>query len=93
MFLLRSAFWLGLALVIIQPQGLDFGAQAAVDSAHNLAVQHVKKLPCDSIECTGGKVLFIASRSIADLSKASPMQDSRSPDLVPVPRPRPSWMG
>lgn len=97
MFLVRSAFWLGLAFVIIQPQGMDFGAKAnaigsSVTSAgQDALLQQVDLVPCSSFECAGGKAVLLASDIMNNSSQASTMQDSLSLKLAPVPRPRPDW--
>jgi len=99
MFLIRSAFWLGLAMIVIQPQGWDLGAKAdalstaAVDAGKQVVIQQVMNTPCDSIECVGGKALLLASGNSNNPSQASTMQDSLSLKLAPVPRPRPAWAG
>jgi len=95
MFLVRSAFWLGLAFVIIQPQGMDFGAKASAigssvtRSGQEAFVQHLDSLDCNSLKCAGGKAVLLASGNRNNSSQASTMQDSQSLTLAPVPRPRP----
>lgn len=99
MFLIRSTFWLGLALVILQPQGWNLGAQASalsaavVDSGQHAASRHLMNVTCNSIECVGGKALLLAANIKNNPSQASTMQDSLSLNLAPVPRPRPDWAG
>lgn len=99
MFLVRSAFWLGLAIVIIQPQNADFGAQAgilgekALDTGRQVVSQHVEKVECTSIECIGGKAILAASGITKNPQQASTMQDSPDLILAPVPRPRPARAG
>jgi hypothetical protein len=95
MFLVRSAFWLGLAFVVLQPHGLEIGAGAAAlfgakaaNAGQEIAAAQVAKLHCDTLECAGGKAALIASGLTVNPSQASTMQDSPSLKLAPVPRPR-----
>jgi len=63
MFLLRAAFWLGLALLIIQPHGMDIGdtasqlSAAAVETGRTAALDSIDQLVCETIECAGAKVI------------------------------------
>lgn len=99
MFLIRSTFWLGLALVVLQPQGWNLDAQAGalsagiVDSGRQTTSRHLMNIACDSIECVGSKALLLAANLKNNPSQASTMQDSLSLNLAPVPRPRPDWAG
>lgn len=97
MFIIRSAFWLGLALIVLQPQDWDVGNQAramgeaALDSGKRMAASRMMDADCTSIECFGGKALAVATRLEIDQinpSQASTMQDSPSLASAPVPRPR-----
>lgn len=94
MFLVRSAFWLGLAILVIQPQNLDFEAKAsalgdaALDTGRGVVAEHLTKIECKSIECVGGKMLISASGLTNNPQQASTMQDSPDLILAPVPRPR-----
>lgn len=96
MFLVRSAFWLGLAFIVMRP---DFDVGSAVESAQAGAMEAGKAViaeqllepHCDTIECAGRNAL-LASALSSSLSIDPPMQDS-SISLVPLPRPRPDWMG
>lgn len=99
MFLVRSAFWLGLAIVVLQPQSWDVGEQAsalgdkAFDAGRQAVVQQVANIECTSIECVGGKALLHASGISHNPSQASTMQDSPDIQPAPVPRPRPARAG
>lgn len=100
MFLIRSAFWLGLAFVVLQPQDWDLGQRArelgtrALDAGRQVAVEQVRNVDCATMECVGGKAIILASNHENSPSpQASTMQDSPSLTLAPVPRPRPVWMG
>lgn len=97
MFLLRSAFWLTLAFMVMGPQ-FDFGAAAgdlsakAVSAGQQMIVSTVRDAPpCTSLECAGSRAILAAAASSFP-SVDTAMQDS-SNVLVPVPRPRPDWMG
>jgi hypothetical protein len=96
MFLVRSAFWLTLAFVVMRP---NFDVQSAVASVQAQALETGKAViaerilepSCDTIECVGRNAL-LATALNSSLSFDPPMQDS-SNSPVPFPRPRPDWMG
>jgi hypothetical protein len=101
MFILRSAFWLTVAFMAVAPKGVDLGASAGDFSAQAMAagqqmiVSRILEEECRSLECIGGKAMLAAA--VGTASSTSPsgvatMQDS-PPGLIPVPRPRPDWMG
>jgi hypothetical protein len=95
MFILRSAFWLGLAVVVMHPIDWNAGAQAqalgqqALQTGQKAITTHVNAVQCTTMECAGGKALILAS-GITDnpLQASSPMQGSQSLVHAPVPRPR-----
>ena len=94
MFLVKSAFWLALAFVAIKP-GFDFqGAAQAASSEVFAAGQHLLAgqfltNDCDTLHCVGGKAAAVALLApISTPSVGSPMQDSPTSVLAPVPRPR-----
>lgn len=97
MFLLRSAFWLTVAFVLIGPKNVDLGKAAGDLSAHAMAAgqqviaEQIMATDCSTIECVGGKAIIAAALPAYPSSDPS-MQDS-SEDPVPFPRPRPDWMG
>lgn len=70
MFLLRSAFWLGLALLVIQPQGVDLAASAgligekAVETGRAAALEGLDQVTCNSLECAGIKL--VAKSALAE---------------------------
>lgn len=99
MFLLRSAFWLTLAFLIIRP-GVDIGASAdaltrqAVASGQKLVIEQIIQNECISVECVGGKAVL----AMATLRPSAPAQAARPmpgefDDTAPIPRPRPDWLG
>lgn len=101
MFVLRSAFWLGLAFLLMAPQGTDPGAEArrvageigqvALETGSSAAIDGLLGAPCETIECLTGKAALTGfATSKVFPSGASTMQEA-SP--VPLPRPRPDRMG
>ena len=98
MFLLRSAFWLTVAFVVIGPKDIDLGATAgdlsaqAVAAGQKMIVSRILEDDCQTIECLTGKAMLATAVTTAFPSIDTAMQDS-SKTLVPVPRPRPAWMG
>ncbi len=97
MFLLRSAFWLTVAFVVIAPKDADLGAIAGSASAHAMAAgqqviaRQILEHDCNSLECVGAKA--IAAAVISDLPSNDPSMQDSSISPVPIPRPRPDWMG
>jgi hypothetical protein len=96
MFLVRSAFWLGLAFIVMRPN-IDVGTTIASAQAQALEVgkaviaEQLLAPQCDTLECVGRNAL-LAHALNSSLSVDPPMQDS-SNSQVPFPRPRPDWMG
>lgn len=97
MFLLRSAFWLTLAFVVIRP-GVDVGDAATTLSSEAMArgsqfvAQQIESIECDSFQCHGGKALATAALQSAQYA-GDPMHLLPTPDSVPLPRPRPDRLG
>lgn len=95
MFLVRSAFWLTLAFVVMGPKDLDLGATAkdlsagAISAGQQMLVTEVLKASCTTLDCLGDQHKPVAKtkRPSADI----PMHLSSAP--VPLPRPRPERMG
>lgn len=97
MFLLRSAFWLTVAFIVIAPRDVDLGARANDLSAQALAagqqvvVSRILEQDCTTVECLGARA--VVAVALPELpSVGTPMHDSPT-DPVPFPRPRPDWMG
>lgn len=97
MFLLRSAFWLTVAFLLIAPKDVDLGQRAqdlgsqAVAAGQQVIVSQILSSECSSIECAGSKaVLAAVANQIPSVEQ--PAQDT-SITPVPIPRPRPAWMG
>jgi hypothetical protein len=97
MFLLRSAFWLTVAFIMLAPHDVDLRQKAealssqAVAAGQDLIVAQMLSTECTSIECVGGKAM-LAAVTTKHPSIDRPMQDT-SITPVPIPRPRPDWMG
>ena len=100
MFLLRSAFWLTIAFVVIAPRTADLGATVSGLTAEAMAagqeaiVSQILQSDCTSIECAGGKGVLqvLLPAGTKSPSVDSPMRDASSLP-VPLPRPRPDRMG
>jgi len=97
MFLLRSAFWLTVAFIMIAPKDVDLGRRAqdmsaqAVAAGQQMIVSQILSSECSTLECAGGKAVLAAVTTKLP-SIELPMQDNSSTP-VPFPRPRPDWMG
>jgi hypothetical protein len=91
MFLVRSAFWLTAAFLLMAPHfGADLGSTMTEIRDHTIATGlHAGQ------QLIVGQILSDAAGEAASLSSTPsidlPMQDSTS--LVPLPRPRPDGMG
>lgn len=99
MFLLRSAFWLTLAFLVIRPGiGADMGDSAATMSRDAMAngsqfiAAQIDSIECSDFQCYGGKALVSAALS-ASPQAGSPMHVQPAPTVVPLPRPRPDHAG
>lgn len=97
MFLLRSAFWLTLAFLVIRP-GVDVGDAAASFSSEAMTrgstfvAAQIDAIDCDSLQCLGGKALAQTALQTNPLA-GPPMHPQPAPGSVPLPRPRPSHAG
>lgn len=99
MFLLRSAFWLTLAFLVIRPGiGADVGDSAATLSRDAMArgsqfiAAQIESIECSDIQCYGGKALATAALSTSP-QVGSPMHVRPANTVVPLPRPRPDHAG
>lgn len=96
MFLLRSAFWLTIAFILIAPKDVDLRQRAedmskdAMAAGQQLIVSQILATDCDTVECIGGKAILASVTKIPSVE--TPMQD-KSKHPVPFPRPRPDRMG
>jgi hypothetical protein len=99
MFLLRSAFWLTLAFLVIRPgMAGDVGDSAATLSRDAMAIgsqfiaEQIEAIECSEIQCLGGKA--IASAALQSTPYAgNPMHPAPAAIQVPLPRPRPDRAG
>ena len=87
-FILRSVFWLGLALLVIQPHGMDLSGSArqlgatAVENGRAAALDSIDRITCDSLECAGARLVAQSA-----LRPAAPMQDSAEETVANAPYP------
>lgn len=101
MFLLRSAFWLTAAFLVVAPTvGTDIGALAGTAgsqmaaSGKDMALSSLSQIDCDTIECTIGRAVAVSAlEQLPSQSSISPMQDAPNAGPAPVPPPRPDWAG
>jgi hypothetical protein len=97
MFLLRSAFWLVVAFVVIAPKDVDLGARAndytqqALAAGQRVVVSQILASDCTSFDCFGTKA-FVAG-VLPNIPSTDPSMQDSSNLPVPLPRPRPDWMG
>lgn len=97
MFLVvRSVFWLTVAYMVIKP-GVDFvDAQAmsaqAMAAGQQVIAEQIQAIECDSFQCAGGKAVIAAALQSSP-SVGTPMHESPTTVLAPIPRPRPDWAG
>jgi hypothetical protein len=82
MFLLRSAFWLAAAFLVIRPE-TDMGqaagvlAQDAMAQGSSFVAQTIEAIECQDFSCHGGKALAVAV-----------LGTQTSPPAVSIPLPR-----
>ena len=99
MFLLRSAFWLTLAFVVMRPDAdvretAGSVASQAMTRGSQFVAQQIQAIECDSLHCLGGKAVIAAALppippSSAPMHVAPQVVDP----AIPYPRPRPAWAG
>ncbi|MBD8065361.1 hypothetical protein IC608_07730 [Devosia sp. PTR5] len=93
--LLRSAFWLTLAFMVIRP-GFDVQQAAASVSADALSrgsqfvASQIDAIECQDFTCASGKAIAAAALTPAPPA-AAPMHDDVA--AVPFPKPRPGYAG
>ena len=99
MFLVRSAFWLTAAFLVIHPGNVDIGATASAMSGQAMAagqaiiVQQILKNDCSLTKCAPATPVVALTASTHTPSVDLTMQDSSAISLAPIPRSRPGWMG
>jgi hypothetical protein len=96
MFLLRSAFWLTAAFLVIRPP-VDVEATAgalassAMTAGQQFIAEQITAAECTDVACLGAKVAVTVALSSSPSAEAPMQAEAIGP--VPFPRPRPDWMG
>ncbi|KKB76433.1 hypothetical protein VW35_16635 [Devosia soli] len=98
MFLLRSAFWLTVAFLVIRP-GVDVRetagevANEAMARGSQFVAEQINAIECDSLQCLGGKAVIAAA--LPPIPPSGTLMHDVAPqdDPVPFPRPRPDRAG
>lgn len=97
MFLLRSAFWLTLAFLVIRPD-VDMADSAArlssdaMQAGSQFVAAQIEAIDCTELHCIGGKAM--ASAALNSLPPTgTPMHVAPVDGPVPFPRPRPDRAG
>jgi len=97
MFLVRSAFWLTVAFLVIKP-GVDLERAAqdlsgqALSAGRQVVAEAIAADACTSLTCIGGKAML--SAAIAEpAAVVAPVTSAAAPTPVPLPRPRPDRAG
>lgn len=100
MFLVRSAFWLTLAFIVIHPKDMDLGAAAnqlsgqAMAAGQRLVVAQVLNPDCPLLQCAAARPVPAPMQAAVPTPSVGPsLEGSSASRSVPFPRPRPSWMG
>lgn len=90
----RSIFWLGAAYMVIKP-GVDLPdanllSQQALAAGSQIVAEQVQAIPCDSLQCLGGKAV-VAAVLVPSPTAAVSMHESAASSPIPYPMPRPDW--
>jgi hypothetical protein len=99
MFLVRSAFWLTAAYLVIHPGNVDLGATASAMSGQAMAagqaivIRQILNNDCSLPKCASAAQMVALTASVRNPSVDLTMQDSSAISLAPIPRSRPGWMG
>lgn len=97
MFIVRSAFWLSVAFLVIKPEAdlrdsAEAMANQALASGSQFVADQIDAIECDSIQCFGGKAIVAAA--LPPIPPAgTPIHVTPVTDPVPYPRPRPDRSG
>lgn len=95
MNLLRAAFWLALAFIMVHPAGIDPQSMAqagqslgtqTLSAGRGLAQTALKDVPCTSLECTGAKAIASAALGPATATVAKPATPEAG-GAIPYPAP------
>ncbi|SFV35957.1 hypothetical protein SAMN05216456_2288 [Devosia crocina] len=97
MFLMRSAFWLTAAFLVIKPEAdirdsAEAVANQALASGSQFISEQIEAIECDSLHCFGGKAVVAAA--LPAIPPAEPTAAAVAAEQgVPLPRPRPDRAG
>jgi hypothetical protein len=91
MFLLRSAFWLGVGFLVVKPFALDAQTTNAIademlDSGRQIAIEQTQSFDCKDITCATVKTAALVS-----LQNASAPKIKEIAKASPTPPARPAW--
>ena len=97
MMILRSAFWLTAAYLVIRPDvelpdGGAVAAQAMAAGTQIVAAQ-VSQIECHTLQCLGGKAAVAAVLPPSPQAGAPMHEMAPAAHPVPYPRPRPDRAG
>jgi len=106
MALIRSAFWLSVAFAVVGPQvgadrsvdgmARDMAANSAAAGRQFISAQ-LDRVECQTLECHSGKAVVGAGLgmmpSAPEGRNTMPSSHSDPGESIPVPAPRPAWMG
>ena len=99
MFLVKSGFWLTVAFIAIHPGGADVGATAtaltnqAMAAGQQIVIEQMLKSNCPLGQCGAARPAVATAATSSSPSVGLTMQGSSALRSVPIPRPRPDWMG
>ena len=91
MFLVRSAFWLTAAFLVLHPGNVDLGATASAVSGQAMAagqsiiVQQILKNDCSLTRCAPTAPVVALAASVRNPSVDLTMQDSSAEVLASIP--------
>lgn len=97
MFILRSAFWLGVAFLLVKPAHLDLAqsgqslAAQTISATKSLATAGIDAVPCQSLECAGVKSvakLSLAAHAANAAGSGETRIAQNTNTVPPLPRPR-----
>lgn len=98
MFIVRSAFWLSAAFLLMAPSaGMDIGASARatgeelVSQSTGAVIGQLSALSCDSVECNLGRSLVVSALPPIPAPAAETVPASTESRTAPFPPHRPQW--
>lgn len=94
LFLLRSAFWLTLAFILIAPRDQDPAQlpRSVVSESLSALQEQAETIACQDVACVAGKATLTVLAAPKSPSDTATMQAGVAP-VVPLPRRRPDRMG